>query len=170
MDRYTVGGTLRPAVVGVRQLNPTDLPSTSWVNTHLQYTHGEGLVLAQANQTTSNGNPVFSIQDVPPVSSQGLPKVTNPDVYFGLNDPGYVVADSKQPELDYQTSSGKDVETSYKGTGGGPHEFVPHQGRLHDPTWRFQPLDLRPDHAAVEDHVRAHSPGHGPKGGAVSEL
>ncbi|HEX3946918.1 MAG TPA: UPF0182 family protein, partial [Acidimicrobiales bacterium] len=122
MDRYTVGGTLRPALVGVRQINPDDLPSTSWVNTHLQYTHGQGIALAQANQTTSSGNPVFSIKDVPPVSSQGLPKVTQPDVYFGLDDPGYVVADSKQPELDYQQSTakskGSDVETHYKGDGG----------------------------------------------------
>ncbi len=118
IDRYTVGGTLRPALVGVRQLNPNDLPSTSWVNTHLQYTHGEGIALAQANQTTSNGNPVFSIKDIPPVSSKGLPKITQPDVYFGLNDPGYVVADSKQAELDYQKDTGVDVETHYQGTGG----------------------------------------------------
>ena len=118
IDRYTVGGTLRPALVGVRQLNPNDLPSTSWVNTHLQYTHGEGIALAQANQTTSNGNPVFSIKDIPPVSAKGLPTITQPDVYFGLNDPGYVVADSKQAELDYQKGTGTDVETHYQGTGG----------------------------------------------------
>jgi len=118
IDRYTIGGTLRPVIVGVRQMNPTDLPSSSWVNTHLQYTHGQGLVLALANQTTSNGNPVFSIEDVPPTSSSGFPTVAQPDVYFGLNDPGYVVANTHQSELDYQTSSGTDVETHYKGTGG----------------------------------------------------
>ncbi len=72
MDRYTIGGTLRPAIVGVRQLNPTDLPSASWVNTHLQYTHGQGIALAQANQTTSNGNPVFSHQGRPPGLRQGV--------------------------------------------------------------------------------------------------
>ncbi len=97
---------------------PTTCPSTSWVNTHLQYTHGEGIALAQANQTTSNGNPVFSIKDIPPVSAKGLPTITQPDVYFGLNDPGYVVADSKQAELDYQKDTGTDVETHYQGTGG----------------------------------------------------
>jgi len=118
MDRYTVAGSLHPAIVGVRQINPTDLPSASWVNTHLQYTHGQGIVLAEANATTSNGNPVFAIQDVPPASSQGLPIVTQPDVYFGLNAPGFVIGNTRQPELDYQTSTGSDVATHYHGSGG----------------------------------------------------
>jgi len=118
VDRYTIDGKMRPVIVGVRQLNPTNLPSNGWVNTHLEYTHGEGLVLAEASQTTTEGNPTFSIQDVPATSSNGLPKVTQPAVYFGLNDPGYVIADTRQAELDYQTNSGTDVDTHYKGPGG----------------------------------------------------
>ena len=118
IDRYTVNGNLRPAIVGVRQLNSNDLPSSSWVNTHLEYTHGEGVALAQANQTTGQGNPVYSIKDVPPVSSQGLPKITQAGVYFGLDDPGYVVANSKQLELDYQKGTGQNVDNHYTGTGG----------------------------------------------------
>jgi uncharacterized membrane protein (UPF0182 family) len=118
VDRYTINGKMTPVIVGVRQMNPSDLPSSGWVNTHLEYTHGEGLAVAEANQTTSDGNPVFSIKDVPPSSSDGLPKITQPAVYFGLTDPGYVVADSRQPELDYQEGNGTDVDTHYKGTGG----------------------------------------------------
>jgi hypothetical protein len=118
VDRYTIGGQLTPALVGVRQLNPDSLPTNSWVNTHLQYTHGIGMALAQANQTTANGYPNFSIADVPPVSSGGLPNLTQPDVYFGLNDPGYVVANSKQAELNYQAADGTNVETHYSGPGG----------------------------------------------------
>jgi hypothetical protein len=78
------------------------------------------MVLAPANQVTANGNPVFAIRDVPPSSSAGLPNVTQPDVYFGLNQPGYVVANSKQAELDYQLPNGTDVENHYQGTGGTP--------------------------------------------------
>lgn len=118
VDRYTVKGTLRPAVVGVRQINPTDLPSSGWINTHLQYTHGEGVVVAPANKIGSNGNPTFAISDVPPTSTPPWPKVTQPEVYFGLNQPGYVVADTRQPELDYQKPTGTDVETHYQGPGG----------------------------------------------------
>ncbi|HUZ10686.1 MAG TPA: UPF0182 family protein [Acidimicrobiales bacterium] len=117
VDRYTVNGQLEPAIVGVRQLNSSAVPS-SWVNQHLQYTHGEGLVLAQANQATSGGNPTFGIQDVPAHSSPGLPRITQGAVYFGLQSPGYVVANTRQPELDYQLGSGNNVETHYAGTGG----------------------------------------------------
>ena len=118
VDRYKIDGRVQPAIVGVRQMNPTDLPSTGWVNTHLEYTHGEGMALAAANTATGDGQPVFSIKDVPPVSSHGLPDITQPGVYFGLDDPGYVIANSRQPELDYQSANGTDHDTHYTGTGG----------------------------------------------------
>ena len=56
--------------------------------------------------------------DVPPVSTSGLPTVTQPSVYFGLNNSGYVVANTKQPEIDYQLTNGTNVETHYTGDGG----------------------------------------------------
>ncbi len=117
VDRYLADGVLTPVLVGVRQINSAGVPS-SWVNTHLQYTHGSGLVLAEANQATQDGNPAFAIQNVPSTSSGGLPTITQPDVYFGLNEPGYVVADTRQPELDYELGNGTNVENHYQGTGG----------------------------------------------------
>ena len=55
---------------------------------------------------------------VPPVSTSGLPTITQPSVYFGINNSGYVVANTKQPEIDYQLTNGTNVETHYKGDGG----------------------------------------------------
>ena len=118
VDRYTVDGKETPVVVGVREINQQDLPAASWVNTHLQFTHGYGMIVSPSNQTTSNGDPVFGVQGVPPFSTKGLPKITQPSVYFGLNEPGYVVANTKQPEIDYQTPTGGNQETHYKGDGG----------------------------------------------------
>lgn len=118
MDRYSINGVLTPVVEGVRQLNAADLPSSSWVNTHLEYTHGNGIVVAPANQVQANGNPVFSVGNVPSVSASNFPSVSQAGIYFGLNDPGYVIANSKQPELDYQTVSGSNVMTKYQGRGG----------------------------------------------------
>ncbi len=118
VDRYSINGTMTPMIVGVRQINASDLPAQSWINLHLQYTHGYGAVMASANTATSNGNPAFVIQDLPPVSANGAPKITQPQVYYGTNNPGYVIVNSKQPEIDYQTNSGATVETHYKGTGG----------------------------------------------------
>ncbi len=117
IDRYPVSGTETPVVVGVREINDSDLPSSSWVNTTLQYTHGYGMVVSPANQV-SNTDPVFAVGYVPPTSNSGLPEVTQPSVYFGLNNSGYVVANTKQPEIDYQLTNNTNVETHYTGNGG----------------------------------------------------
>jgi hypothetical protein len=117
VDRYTVDGQLTPVLIGVRAINSNNLPSQSWVNQHLQYTHGEGAVVALANQAAqSNGsgaNPVYGIEDVPPSSSDGLPKITQPNVYFAPGLSGYVVADTKQAEVDYQGNNNAEVESHY---------------------------------------------------------
>ena len=118
MDRYTVNGVVTPVIEGVRQLNAADLPNSSWVNTHLEYTHGNGIVVAPANQVQANGNPTFAIGNVPSISQAHYPSASQAGIYFGLNDPGYIIANSRQPELDYQTVSGANIMTKYQGTGG----------------------------------------------------
>jgi len=121
MDRYNVDGTLVPMVVGVRQVNTSDLPAQGWVNTHLQYTHGYGMVLSPAN-ASSNGQPVFDIGSLPPVSAPGLADLSQPSVYFGLSNPNggdanYVIANTRQPEVDYPVQNGSNVESHYGGSG-----------------------------------------------------
>jgi uncharacterized membrane protein (UPF0182 family) len=119
LDRYRINGTLTPFVVGVRQVNAADLPTPSWVNIHLQYTHGYGAVLSPANQQ-SGGNPLFDIAGVPPSSTHGAPKIIQPAVYFGLGQSGYVVADTAQSEVDYSDTNGNTVSSHYSGKGGVP--------------------------------------------------
>ena len=119
LDRYRINGTLTPFVIGVRQVNAADLPTPSWVNIHLQYTHGYGAVLSPANQQ-SGGNPVFDIAGVPPLSNHGAPKISRPAVYFGLGESGYVVAETAQSEVDYSDTNGNTVSSHYSGNGGVP--------------------------------------------------
>jgi hypothetical protein len=123
VDRYFINGKLTPVLIGTRQLNTSSLPSQSWVNQHLQYTHGIGAAVVAANTVDTNtGNPVFVVSNVPPQSSGGMPVLTHPEIYFGINDPGWVVANSKQLELNYQVNSGSNagqpVEGHYASTGG----------------------------------------------------
>jgi hypothetical protein len=118
VDRYTIDGKVTPVLIGVREISTANLPSQSWVNEHLQFTHGEGVAVAVANQAQSNGNPVYGIKNVPPSSSNGLPKVTQPNVYFALGDTGYVVANTKQLEVDYEKGNGTSIESHYNSTGG----------------------------------------------------
>ena len=118
VDRYTVDGQLTPVLIGVRKISESGLPSATWTNTHLVYTHGNGAVVDLANQTQSNGGPVYGISDIPPTSVKGLPEITQPGVYFALGQSGYVVANTKQLEVDYQKGDNASVESHYKGSGG----------------------------------------------------
>jgi hypothetical protein len=120
VDRYVLGGVYNPVLIGVREISPSGVPSQTWVNTHLQYTHGNAAAVAPANQTsnTTNANPVFGVSGIPPASSQGLPKITQPNVYFGLGEAGYVVTNTKQAEVDYQQSNGNNIESHYSKNGG----------------------------------------------------
>src|SRR5207253_2644374 len=45
VDRYQIDGKDTQALVSVRELNINGIPSPSWVNQHLVYTHGYGAVL-----------------------------------------------------------------------------------------------------------------------------
>ncbi|MGH9298058.1 MAG: UPF0182 family protein, partial [Acidimicrobiales bacterium] len=122
-DRYQLGtgasSALTPVVVGTRQILPSGEPRQSWVNTHLEYTHGYGVVLSPANTTGASGKPVFDIGGAPVTSTGGAPKVTQPDIYFGTSGPDYAIVDTRQPELDYEASTGsKPVTNSYEGRGG----------------------------------------------------
>ncbi len=123
VDRYEINGKATPVLIGARQLNQSALPSPSWVNTHLQYTHGVGAAVIAANaQNADTGNPIFNVTNVPPVSSNGMPTLSKPGIYFGINDPGWVVTNTKQAELDYQittgANAGQPVETHYSAKGG----------------------------------------------------
>jgi hypothetical protein len=130
VDRYDIDNQLTPVVVGVRTLNSSGLPSPSWVNTHLQYTHGYGVVLSPANAAATSGNPNFLIESVPLAyasskTDPGLPQVTQPRVYFGTAASSYVIVDSGQPEIDYtlagsSAAAAKPVQSHYTGSGGVP--------------------------------------------------
>ena len=119
-DRYVIDGKLTPVNVGVRELNSVGLQNPTWVNTHLQFTHGLGIVVSPSNEVQQQtGQPNFDVGNVPPVSSGGFPTVTKPGpgIYFGLNQSGFVVADTKQPELNYE-AQGVPHYQRYTGKGG----------------------------------------------------
>ena len=118
VDRYDLNGKLTPVLVGARQINSSGIPAQTWVNTHLFYTHGIGAAMLPANQIDpTSGNPNYVLGSVPPTTSAGLAPITQPAVYFGIGLSGWVVADSKEKELNYENNSGP-VVSHYKGSGG----------------------------------------------------
>ena len=118
MDRYQIGSHPVPQdmVVGVRDMAGPPGGQTTWINTHLVYTHGYGLVSAAAAAAQANGNPQFTEGNIPPAGQ--LPPF-QPRVYFGHEGVGYVIAPTRQPELDYPNASASGQRnTSYAGDGG----------------------------------------------------
>src|SRR5882762_6620294 len=115
VDRYQLGNQYLQLLLAARELNPDKVPATSWVALKLQYTHGYGVVAARANEATPQGDPVLTLQDIPPA---GVPAVTQAGIYFGRHTTNYVLTDSKQPEFDYPFTP--DAYTQWKGTTGVP--------------------------------------------------
>jgi uncharacterized protein len=98
------------------------LPSRTWVNEHLTYTHGYGAVMGPVNRVTSEGLPEFFIKDIPPVASTNI-KITRPEIYFGEQSNEYVFVKAKRPEFDYPIGD-KNVYSRYAGKGGVPLSFL----------------------------------------------
>lgn len=127
VDRYTIDGQLRQVLVSPRELDIRQLGEARnrWINPHLIYTHGYGIVMAEANRITPDGLPVLFIQDAPPVVNAKSLKFNKPEIYFSEIAHEPVFVDTKQQEFNYPTTgSQQPVQTTYKGTGGFELSFI----------------------------------------------
>ncbi len=115
-DRYIIDGRYRQVLLSPRELNSQSLPTRSFINQHLTYTHGMGLTLGPVNEVTTEGLPVLFIKDLPPASTVSL-KVTRPQIYYGELTNDHVFVNTRSPEFDYPSGE-TDVKTRYSGQGG----------------------------------------------------
>src|SRR5437899_3248704 len=115
-DRYWIDGQYRQVLLSPRELNSASLPTRTFINERLTFTHGMGLTLGPVNQVTQEGLPVLFIKDLPPVSSVSL-RVTRPEIYYGELTDSWVFARTRQREFDYP-SGDENIFASYEGTGG----------------------------------------------------
>src|SRR6059058_2561120 len=115
-DRYIVDGQYRQVLLSPRELNAASLPTRTFINERLTFTHGMGLTLGPVNQVTQEGLPVLFIKDLPPASTVSL-RVTRPELYFGELTDSWVFARTHQREFDYP-SGDENIFTSYTGSGG----------------------------------------------------
>ncbi len=121
VDRYTIDGQLRQVLLSARELDIRQLAEARnhWINPHLMYTHGYGLVVAEANRITPDGLPLLFVKNAPPEVTTPSLKVTKPDIYYGEIAHEPVFVDTAQQEFDYPSNS-QSVYTKYSGTGGFP--------------------------------------------------
>jgi uncharacterized membrane protein (UPF0182 family) len=115
-DRYWIDGVYRQVSLSPRELSSASLPSRSWINEHLSYTHGYGLCLGPVNESTSEGLPELFIRNIPPASTHA-DRVTRPEIYFGELANDYCFVHTRAREFDYP-SGDQNVYTSYQGAGG----------------------------------------------------
>ncbi|MBI5282769.1 MAG: UPF0182 family protein, partial [Candidatus Solibacter usitatus] len=122
VDRYVIDGQLRQVLLSPREIDVAQLPGDArsrWINPHFIYTHGYGLVVAEAARITKDGLPLLLIQNAPPEVKTTSLKLTRPEIYYGEVSHSPVFVHTKQPEFDYP-SGGGNVETRYAGKGGFP--------------------------------------------------
>ena len=115
-DRYTIDGKYRQIMLSARELNSRSLPSRTWINERLTFTHGYGLTLGPVNEVTREGLPVLFIRDLPPASTHDL-TVTQPAIYYGELSNDHVFVNTRTEEFDYPRGE-DNVFATYKGEGG----------------------------------------------------
>ncbi len=117
VDRYNLQNRYTEVALAARELPPAELPgrAQTWLNLHMKYTHGYGLVMSPVNDSTENGMPNLIVQDIPPASA--VLSITRPEIYYGEQTSQYVLVNTQTKEFDYPSGS-QDVYASYQGKGG----------------------------------------------------
>jgi uncharacterized membrane protein (UPF0182 family) len=115
LDSLPIDGEPQPTLASARELdvNRVNAEGESWVNDHLVYTHGVGLV-------RFSGTGIDESQQ-PKLLEDGL-GLREPRIYFGdfpEESPPWVVADTRLPEVDAPSSSGEDASGYHYGGSGG---------------------------------------------------
>lgn len=121
VDRYVLRGELREVMLAVRELDTEQLPeqAQTWVNRHLVFTHGYGVIVSPVNEVSREGLPILLVRDIPPQSTDPALQVTRPEIYFGEATTEYAIVNTTEPEFDYP-SGDENVYTHYEGPAGVP--------------------------------------------------
>jgi uncharacterized membrane protein (UPF0182 family) len=118
IDRYWLDGAYQSVMLSARELKSSQLPpnAQTWVNRHVLFTHGNGVVMSPVTRKSGEGLPIFYLQNIPPAATGG-PPVTEPRIYFGEETDDYVIVKGSTPEFDYPNGS-NNVYAAYAGKAG----------------------------------------------------
>jgi uncharacterized membrane protein (UPF0182 family) len=120
IDRYWIDNSETQVMLSARELNIDLLApnAQTWVNQHLKFTHGYGIVMSPVHTKNQEGLPILYIKNIPPQSDVGI-NVTQPAIYFGEEPDVYAIVKALTPEFDYARGN-DNVFDFYKGNGGVP--------------------------------------------------
>jgi uncharacterized protein len=115
VDRYWLDAAYQSVMLSARELKSSLLPpnAQTWVNRHVLFTHGNGVVMSPVTRKSAEGLPLFYLRDIPPVATGG-PEIREPRIYYGEETDSYVIVKGSTPEFDYP--KGKDnIYAAYDG-------------------------------------------------------
>ncbi|MFQ5800945.1 MAG: UPF0182 family protein, partial [Candidatus Hydrothermarchaeales archaeon] len=101
VDRYDINGNFVELMLSAREIDPSGLPTSAqnWINEHLVYTHGYGVVASPVNRVTPKGLPELLVKDIPPITQHF--EIDRPEIYFGEMTDDYVIVNTGTEEFDY---------------------------------------------------------------------
>lgn len=116
IDRYEIEGRNRQVMLSVRELDLSHLQNRTWVNSHLEFTHGYGVVMNPVNEVAPGGMPNFFMKDLPTRSIVDI-KLDRPEIYYGTKSDSYVLVNTAVKEFDYPMGN-SNIRSNYAGKGG----------------------------------------------------
>ena len=111
-----IDGEYTQTFLSAREINEEAISST-FVNTHLKYTHGYGIALSRVDKVTSSGQADVLVGNIPPESDTESINVTNPAVYFGELTNDWILVNTDEKEFDYPDGDSNQY-TTYGGSAG----------------------------------------------------
>lgn len=119
VDRYYINGSKNQVWLSAREIFYDQLrgKADTWLNKHVLYTHGIGIVMSPVNTVIDQGLPEMYIENIPPVSN--IPSITigQPRIYYGEKTDTYIFTGTGREEFDYPSGSAN-IFITYNGTGG----------------------------------------------------
>jgi len=121
IDRYNINGKYTQVMLAPRELDQNQIADNAktWVNLHMVYTHGFGLVVSPVNTVTDQGLPNFLVKDIPPsysIKGDDL-KIDQPRIYYGERDNNFVLVNTNTAEFDFPKGNTNEY-INYDGRGG----------------------------------------------------
>jgi uncharacterized protein len=118
IDRYWIDNKYQQVMIAARELDVDKLPirAQNWINNHLTYTHGYGLVMMPVNKVTKEGLPEFYIYDIPSKTNIDF-NINNLSIYFGESTNKYIITNTSAKEFHYSADESTQY-TIYNGNKG----------------------------------------------------
>jgi len=121
IDRYNIDGKYTQVMIAPRELDQTQIAENAktWVNLHMVYSHGFGVVMSPVNTVTKQGLPNFLVKDIPPTYTvkEDSIKIDEPRIYYGEQDNNFMLVNTNTNEFDFPKGNTNEY-INYDGKGG----------------------------------------------------